>query len=61
MTATIAQAQIWDNLHRFCTDDPGEIKSLDEARYILTRHSGHGPECLQYLAALNRASTTAGW
>ncbi|WP_227980005.1 hypothetical protein [Nocardia spumae] len=49
----------WRNIHRFCNDEPGPIVSLDEARYVLGEHSDHGPGCLQYLAALSRASEVA--
>ncbi len=46
----------WDFAHRFCQDDPGVIESLDEARRVLTVHAEHDGTCLQYLAALSRAS-----
>jgi hypothetical protein len=29
---------------------------LDEARFVLGEHAGHGGGCLQYLEALRRAS-----
>lgn len=53
---TPAMLQRWDAIHRFCTDDPGMIGSLEEARRVLTIHAGHGTGCLQYLAALSRTS-----
>jgi hypothetical protein len=56
MTASYALKDLWQVGHRFCADDPGPIDSLDEARFILTTHSGHGSHCRQYLAAQKRAS-----
>jgi hypothetical protein len=46
----------WRNMHRFCNDEPGEIVGLDEARFVLNEHGGHGPTCRQFLCALSRTS-----
>lgn len=54
---TIENLQRWDIVHRFCEDDPGPIRSFEEARRVLTIHAGHGARCLQYVAALSRTST----
>jgi hypothetical protein len=51
--------ELWTGRHRFCNDDPGPIATLDEARFVLTSHAGHGPDCLQYHAAMARASEVA--
>jgi hypothetical protein len=40
----------WRVQHLHCLDESAP-SSLDEARYVLASHSGHGPTCLQYLAA----------
>ena len=48
----------WRCIHRFCNDET-PFASLDEARYVLAQHAGHGPTCLQFLGALTRASEVA--
>ncbi|AHH20746.1 hypothetical protein NONO_c59700 [Nocardia nova SH22a] len=55
ISASPAQIDIWRERHRFCGDTPSDM-SLDEARFILNEHSGHGPACSQFLAALERGS-----
>jgi hypothetical protein len=60
MTAIIADVDRWQLIHRYCADEPGPITSLDEARYVLSQHAGHGADCLQYLAAQCRASEVLG-
>jgi hypothetical protein len=52
----VADIDRWRNIHQPCTDDPGPINDLDEARFVLGEHAGHGGRCLQYLGALRRAS-----
>jgi hypothetical protein len=52
---TPAQIDLWRDRHRYCADTPS-LDSLDEARYILGEHAGHGPGCSQFLAALRRTS-----
>lgn len=56
ITATLQQIDSWRSIHQYCTD---EIlpRSLNEARFVLSEHSAHGGGCLQFLAALNYAST----
>ncbi|MEV6096946.1 hypothetical protein [Nocardia sp. NPDC051981] len=49
-------ADLWRTRHLFCTDEPASIESLDEARFVLTDHAGHGHTCKQFHAALRRAS-----
>jgi hypothetical protein len=53
---TVADIDRWTTIHQFCADDPGEIVSLDQARFALELHAGHDPHCQQYLAALRRTS-----
>lgn len=47
-------SDLWNERHRFCADTPPPITGLDEARYVLSVHAGHG--CNQYFAAMRRAS-----
>ncbi|MEU2106518.1 hypothetical protein [Nocardia sp. NPDC019255] len=47
---TLADTEMWRHNHRHCHHD-GTFRSLDEARFVSNVHSGHGPACLQYLAA----------
>lgn len=42
--------ELWRVKHLHCRDESAP-SSIAEARYILSTHSGHGPACLQYLAA----------
>jgi hypothetical protein len=51
------QRQLWAARHRFCNDDPGSIATLDEAQFVLDVHGEH--DCLQYRAAMARASEVA--
>jgi hypothetical protein len=53
---TTADADRWRSIHQNCADTPGPITSLEQARYVLTLHAGHGGGCRQYLAALRRTS-----
>ncbi|UGT69871.1 hypothetical protein LTT66_06750 [Nocardia gipuzkoensis] len=50
MTITSADVEQWRYFHRNCFVE-GAFRSLDQARFVLNTHSGHGPSCLQYLAA----------
>ncbi|QIS21101.1 hypothetical protein [Nocardia terpenica] len=56
-TATV---DLWRLRHQFCEDEPPPITDLNEARFVLGEHAGHGPDCLQYFAALARASEPVG-
>lgn len=50
--AALAQSrELWRAKHMFCTDEtpPG---SITEARYVIDVHAAHGPNCLQYWAAI---------
>jgi hypothetical protein len=51
-----ALKDIWNLRHQYCEDEV-PIDDLDEARFVLTVHAGHGSHCRQYLTALKRAST----
>lgn len=57
---TTIQTDLWRDRHRFCTDIPDPIDDLDEARFVLDQHTGHGPGCPRYLTALTRASAVIG-
>jgi hypothetical protein len=50
MTITLADAEMWRHLHRKCWQD-SEFRSLDQAQFVINVHGGHGPSCLQWLAA----------
>lgn len=50
MTITLADAEQWRHFHRSCFAEVG-FRSLEQARFVANIHSGHGPTCLQYLAA----------
>lgn len=54
---TLERIEIIRQRHRFCGDSPPPIEDLDEARLVLTDHSGHGGRCLQFAAAMRRTST----
>ncbi len=56
ITATLQQIDSWRSIHQYCTDE-AEPRTLDEARFVLDEHSAHDGGCLQFLAALNYAST----
>ncbi|MFG1794104.1 hypothetical protein [Nocardia sp. NPDC049149] len=60
MNATVFKRERWRVQHLHCRDEsaPG---SLDEAHYVLSTHAGHGPACLQYLAAAAYASEGDEW
>jgi hypothetical protein len=45
---------LWRESHRFCTDMPAPIQSLDEARVVLDQHAGH--DCAHFQAAMQRAT-----
>ncbi|WP_029899502.1 hypothetical protein [Nocardia brasiliensis] len=45
--ATAFARERWADRHRFCGDDVDFPDGLDEARYILATHDGHGMSCLQ--------------
>lgn len=47
---TLADAEQWRHFHRNCRQD-GTFRSLDQAQFVTNVHGGHGPSCLQYLAA----------
>lgn len=47
---TLADADQWRHTHRRCSGE-GPFRSLEQARFVSNIHSGHGPACLQYLAA----------
>ncbi|MFJ4653821.1 hypothetical protein ACIP5Y_21350 [Nocardia sp. NPDC088792] len=46
---------LWGHRHRYCHDASLPM-GLDEARFVLTAHAGHGHECLQFAAAMARCS-----
>lgn len=48
--AVIRSRERWALQHQFCADEP-RISSIDQARYVLAVHAGHGPTCMQTLAA----------
>lgn len=54
--AAAATRELWRTIHRFCTDTPPPIDSLDHARAVLDDHAGHDETCLQLQAALQRAT-----
>lgn len=58
-TTDVARVQIWHERHRFCADTPTPIDDLAEAQAVLSQHAGHGGTCLQYAAAMKRASEVA--
>jgi hypothetical protein len=60
MTEPIKIRDLWRQRHRFCADSPEEIVDLDEARFVLGDHAGHGGSCLQFQAALKRTSVVCG-
>jgi hypothetical protein len=41
----------WAIQHADCTIEP-YLMSLEQARFILTTHVGHGGTCMEYLAAM---------
>lgn len=49
MTAPALVAE-WQHRHSDCSTDTRPT-SYDSARFVLTAHAGHGPRCLQTLAA----------
>jgi hypothetical protein len=49
------QIDLWRSRHRFCTMESAPM-SVEEARFVLLEHSGHGGGCLQFAAALRRIS-----
>lgn len=51
-----ATRELWRSSHRFCTDTPPPIESLDQARAVLDDHAGHDETCLQLHAALDHVS-----
>jgi hypothetical protein len=50
MSTYLAQVDLWRIQHRDCTADVPPT-SLEQARFVLGDHAGHGPRCLQCLAA----------
>ncbi|MEG8181625.1 hypothetical protein [Nocardia terpenica] len=55
-----ATIDLWRLRHQFCRDTPPPIIDLDEARFVLSEHAGHEPDCRQYFAGLARASVPVG-
>ncbi len=51
---------LWEHEHGDCRADPVMELSRDRANFILCKHAGHGGQCRQYLAALNRLSSVLG-
>lgn len=49
--STVPLIDRWLIQSQDCATDPGELP-LDQARYVLGLHLGHGPHCWQYFAAL---------
>ncbi|MEV5835557.1 hypothetical protein [Nocardia sp. NPDC052112] len=49
---TVVDRELWIVGHADCAGH-GEVRfgSIDEARFVPVTHSGHGPQCRQYLAA----------
>jgi hypothetical protein len=59
MTGLTRDYDLWRALHRDCAADPGP-PTVDQARFVLTLHAGHGGHCHQYLGALFRISVVCG-
>ncbi len=55
-TILLSEADQWRLRYGDCRWSPPDIESLQLARFILSLHSGHGPDCLPFAAALRRAS-----
>ncbi|WP_406267393.1 hypothetical protein OH799_22250 [Nocardia sp. NBC_00881] len=59
MSTYLAWIDRWRAQHRDCTADIPPT-SLEQARFVLKDHGGHGPCCLQYLTASAYYSFGAG-
>ncbi|MBF6301566.1 hypothetical protein IU459_29100 [Nocardia amamiensis] len=49
---TVADRNRWAIQHADCGVAEPYITSIEQARFILATHAGHGARCLQYIAAM---------
>ncbi|MEU6585910.1 hypothetical protein [Nocardia sp. NPDC046763] len=56
MLTSLDRRDLLDTAHRECALAPIDL-DRDTAGLVLSLHAGHGPDCLQYLAALRALST----